>query len=148
MTTGMRARSLAAFAAVIFVGLGTAHADPKGDIEKKIKEAMENYDLMDYDASKKLLNQALAVAKKAKLDKDPIAARAYLDLGIVSFVNNDQDAAKLSFLSAVQIEPKIQIDPAYKSPEMAKLLDEARSEAKGGGASEPAGDGGGGDSAD
>ena len=83
---------------------------------------MESYDLMDYDAAKKTLNQALATAKKGKLDKDPVAARAYLDLGIVSFANGDQDGAKLSFLSAVQIEPKIQIDPAYKSPELAKLL--------------------------
>jgi len=148
----MRARSLAAFAAVILVGMSSAKADPKADIEKKIKEAMESYDLMDYDASKKLLNQALAAAKKAKLDKDTVAARAYLDLGIVSFVNNDQDAAKLSFLSAVQIDPKIQIDPAYKSPEMSKLLEEARGETKGGGGTsgggggitEPAGGGGGG----
>ena len=60
-----------------------AHADAEGDIETKIKEAMENYDLMDYDAAKKLLNQALAIAKKAKLDKDPVTAKAYLDLGIV-----------------------------------------------------------------
>ena len=121
---------------------GTAHADPKGDIEKKIKTAMESYDLMDYDAAKKSLNQALAAAKKAKLDKDPVAARAYLDLGIVAFVNNDPDSAKLSFLSAVQIQPKIQIDPAYKSADMAKLLEEARSEAKGSG-----GGGGGGEKA-
>ncbi|HTR55715.1 MAG TPA: tetratricopeptide repeat protein [Kofleriaceae bacterium] len=134
----MRVRSLAAFVAVILVRLSTAHADSRADIEKKIKEAMESYDLMDYDASKKLLNQALAAAKKFKLDKDVVTARAYLDLGIVSFVNNDQDGAKLSFLSACQIDPKIQIDPAYKSPEMAKLLETARGEAKGSG-------GGGGD---
>ena len=118
---------------------GTAHADPKADIEKKIKAAMESYDLMDYDAAKKSLNQALAAAKKAKLDKDAVAARAYLDLGIVAFVNNDPDAAKLSFLSAVQIQPKIQIDPAYKSADMAKLLEEARKEAKGSGGEEKGG---------
>ncbi len=132
MTTPMRARSLVAVATVFFA-VGVAHADPKGDIEKKIKTAMESYDLMDYDAAKKQLNQALAAAKKAKLDKDVVAAKAYLDLGIVAFVNNDPDAAKLSFLSAVQIQPKIQIDAAYKSADMAKLLEEARSEAKGGG---------------
>jgi hypothetical protein len=135
----MRGRCLVAFAAVLLVGISAAHADPKADIEKQIKEAMESYDLMDYDASKKLLNQALAAAKKAKLGKDTIAARAYLDLGIVSFVNNDHDGAKLSFLSAVQIDPKIQIDPAYKSAEMAKLLEEARGEAKSSGAAEPPG---------
>jgi hypothetical protein len=128
----MRARSLLV-AATVFFAVGVAHADPKGDIEKKIKTAMESYDMMDYDAAKKQLNQALAAAKKSKLDKDAVAAKAYLDLGIVAFVNNDPDSAKLSFLSAVQIQPKIQIDAAYKSADMAKLLEEARSEAKGGG---------------
>jgi hypothetical protein len=137
----MRARSLVAFFAIL-LGFHVAHADGRGDVEKKIKEAMEQYDLMDYDAARKLLNQALATAKKAKLDKDAVSAKAYLDLGIVAFVNNDKDAAKLSFLSAVQIDSKIQIDPAYKTADMAKLLDEARSEAGGGpapsGGSEPA----------
>jgi hypothetical protein len=110
-----------------------AHADPKGDVQAKIKEGMESYDLLDYDAARKALNQAIAIAKKAKLDKDPLVARAYLDIGIVAFAVPDQEGAKVSFLSAVQIDPKIQIDPAYKSPEMAKLLEEARSEATGGG---------------
>jgi hypothetical protein len=129
----MRVRSLAAFIAVIFVRLSTVHADPKADIQKKMKEAMESYDLMDYDASKKALNQALQTAKKSHLDKDALTAHVYLDLGIVSFVNNDADGAKLSFLSACQIDPKIQIDPAYRSAEMSKVLEQARGEAKGGG---------------
>jgi len=147
----MRACSFVAIVAILVgvYGARVAHANPKGDIQTKIKEAMENYDLMDYDAAKKLLTQALAIAKKSKLEKDPLTARAYLDLGIVSFVNNDPDGAKLSFLSAAQIDPKIQIDPAYKSAEMAKLLDQARTEAGGGDAKAGGGDaktgGGGGD---
>ena len=59
---------------------------------------MESYDLMDYDAAKKPLNQALATAKKAKLDKDPVAAKAYLDLGIVAFAITIRDGAKVAFL--------------------------------------------------
>jgi hypothetical protein len=110
-----------------------AHADARGEVEKKIKEAMESYDGMDYDAAKKLLTQAIATARKGKLDKDPVAAKAYLDLGIVAFANNDAASAKVSFASAAQIQPRIQIDPAYKSPELAKLLDEARGDGKGGG---------------
>jgi hypothetical protein len=92
---------------------------------------------MDYDAAKKLLQQALSIAKKAKLDKDPVTAKAYLDYGIVQFVNQDPDGAKLAFLSAVQIDPKIQIDPAYKSAEMGKLLESVRAEASGGGEKTP-----------
>ncbi len=115
------------------LGMGRlAAADPKADVSAKLKQAMESYDSMDYDAARKILNQALATAKKAKLDKDPLVAKAYLDLGIVAFNMPDLDAAKLSFLSAVQIDPKIQIDAAYKTADMAKLLDEARSEAGGG----------------
>ncbi len=117
--------------AAVLVASATAHADPKGDITSKSKEAMENYDLMDYDAAKKLLNQALAAAKKAKLDKDPVTARVYLDLGLAAFAGGDIEGAKVAFISAVQIDPKIQIEPAYKSPELTKLLEDARKGASG-----------------
>jgi hypothetical protein len=130
----MGTRSLAVVIAFGFVA--SAHADPKGDIQAKSKEAMESYDLMDYDAAKKLLGQALQTAKKAKADKDPLTAKVYLDLGIVAFAASEQDAAKTAFKAACQIDPKIQIDPAYKSPELVKLLDEARG-GGGGAAVEP-----------
>ncbi len=132
----MRARCSVAVIAILF-SVGVAGASPKGDIQTKIREAMENYDLMDYDAARKGLMQALAIAKKSKLDKDPLVAKAYLSLGMVQFVNQEIDGAKLSFLSAVQIDPKIQIDAAYKSDDMAKLLEQARKDASGGGDAEP-----------
>ncbi|MGH2901615.1 MAG: hypothetical protein ACRDMZ_23270, partial [Solirubrobacteraceae bacterium] len=76
-----------------------------------------------------------AIAKKAHLDKDPIVARVYLDLGITQLAGSDQEAARVALLSAVQIDPRISIDAAYKSPELVKLLDEARAAA---GDAEPA----------
>jgi len=129
----MRTRSFVAGAALgllFCLSVRTAHADPKAEVQQKIKEGMENYDLMDYDNAKKALNQAIDKGKKGKLEKDPVLARAYLDLGIVAFAVPDQDQAKSSFASAVKIDPKIQIDAAYKSAELAKLLDDVR---KGGG---------------
>ena len=115
-----------AISAVLLVSLSSAVAGPKEDIQAKSKEAMENYDLMDYDAAKKLLNQALATAKKAKLDKDPATAQVYLNLGLAAFAAGDNEAARVAFISAVEIDPKIQIGAAYKSPELTKMLDEAR----------------------
>jgi tetratricopeptide (TPR) repeat protein len=132
---------VAAAATALCLVAGLAHADPKSDIAAKSKQAMESYDLMDYEAAKKLLNQALATAKKAKLDKDPVTAHVYLDLGIAAFANSDPDTAKVAFQSAVQIDPKIKIDAAYKSPELDKLLEEARSETGGGGEKAPKGGG-------
>jgi hypothetical protein len=129
----MRGFRLVAPIAALLLFSGHAHADPKGDVNAKIKAAMEAYDSFDYDGAKKQLTAALATAKKSKLDKDPVTAKAYLDLGIVAFAVPDADAAKAAFIDAVKIEPKIQIDVAYKSPELAKLLDSARSEAGSGG---------------
>ncbi len=132
----MGTRSFARGIAVLLVmalSSPLALADTKGDITAKSKEAMENYDLMEYDAAKKLLNQALAIAKKGKLDKDPVTARVYLQLGIAEFAAGNTDAAKTAFISAVQIDAKVQIDAAYKSPDLTKLLEEARKEAGGGG---------------
>jgi len=133
----MRARTLAAVVTVLFcmlAGQSRAHADTKSEITAKLKAAMEAYDTFDYDGARKQLTAAIATAKKAHLDKDPILAKAYLDLGIVAFAVPDQNAAKEAFVNAASIEPKIQIDVAYKSPELAAMLDKARLEAKSGGA--------------
>jgi hypothetical protein len=130
----MRVFSLVAPVVAILLFAGPAHADPRGEVSAKIKTAMEAYDSFDYDGAKKQLTAAIASAKKSKLDKDPVTAKAYLDLGIVAFAVPDADAAKAAFVDAVKIEPKIQIEVAYKSPELAKLLEQARSEAGSGGA--------------
>jgi hypothetical protein len=119
-----------------------AHADArsKADIEAKIKAAMENYDLLEYEEARKLLNQALTVAKKAKMESEPITARVHLSLGIVYFAGlGDAESAKLSFLNAVEIDPNVQIEKAYSTPEMSKLLEDARAENPGGGTDEPKG---------
>jgi hypothetical protein len=138
----------------MFGGLaGVAHADAKSDAKKdiqaKVKEAMENFDLLEYEEAKKLLAQALATAKKAKLDRDPIVAQIHVRLGIVFFAGlQDPDAAKVAFAAAVELDPKVQIEAAYKTPDMQKLLEEARSgggAAPSGGSALPGGPGGGDD---
>lgn len=114
------------------------HADPRSDIVARTRQAMASYDAMDYEAARRLLNQALATAKRAKLDRDPVVARVYLDLGIAQLAASDPEAAKVAFLSAVQIDPKITVDPAYKSAELVRMLDDARAAA--GDSGEPASD--------
>ncbi len=121
-----------------------AHADAKAkaEIEQKLKAAMENYDLLEYEEARKILNQALTIAKKAKMESDPVTAKVHLRLGIVYFAGlQDAESAKLSFLNAAEIDKSIALDKAYSTPEMQKLLDEAKAEAGGGG--EPDGGGGG-----
>jgi hypothetical protein len=83
---------LAAAVAALLLLLGvsaprSAQADPKAkkDIEQKMTQAMENYDLLEYEEARKILNQALTIAKKAKIESDPITAKVHLRLGIVYF---------------------------------------------------------------
>src|SRR5689334_2528698 len=111
----MRARCCAVVIAVVGCLAAPVHADPRAEIAAKARSAMASYDAMDYEAARRQLYQALAIAKKAKLDKDLIVARVYLDLGIAQLAGSDQDGARVAFLSAVQIDPKITIDPGYKS---------------------------------
>lgn len=134
----MRTRCLVGIAGLVLCLAAPAHADPKAEIVAKARAAMANYDAMDYDAARRLLNQALAIARKAKLDKDPIVARVYLDLGIAQLAGSDPEAARGSFLSAAQIDPTITVDAGYKSPELVKMLEEAKTAA---GGAEPASEG-------
>ena len=130
----MRTRSLALGIAGMLAILGSAaHADPKADIVAKTRSAMASYDAMDYDAARRQLNQALAVAKKARLEKDPVVARVYLDLGIAQLAGSDQEAARSSFLQAAQIDPKITVDPGYKTSELVRMVEEAKTAAVSGG---------------
>jgi hypothetical protein len=140
--------SAVAVAAALFLILGLAarpavadSAKTKKDIQQKIKEAMENYDLLEYEEARKILNQALTLAKKAKMESDPVVAQVHLALGIVYYAGlQDSDSAKLSFISACEVDKKVQIDPAYKTPDMAKALVEACSDAGGGGDTGDTGD--------
>ncbi|TMQ12195.1 MAG: tetratricopeptide repeat protein [Deltaproteobacteria bacterium] len=134
----MRIRCCAAVIVGVVCAAAVARAEPRAEIAAKTKAAMASYDALDYDAARRLLNQALAIAKRAKLDRDPIVARVYLDLGIAQLASSDQEAAKVALLSAVQIDPRIAIEPAYKSAELVRMLDEARAAASDTG--EPAGD--------
>jgi hypothetical protein len=116
-------------ALVVLVGLTrVAAADPKGDLEKAGKAAMDSYDSMDYDVAKKSLEKAIKTAD-AKFPKDPLTAKLHLYLGITTFAGGDADGAKKELVAAVKIDGKIQIEAAYKSPELVKLLETARSEA-------------------
>ena len=116
----MRGSSLLALVAAVILVLGLtssrsalADAKAKKEIETKMKEAMENYDLLEYEEARKILNQALTVAKKAKMESDPVTAKVHLRLGIVYFAGlQDAESAKLSFLNAMEIDKSIQLDKA------------------------------------
>lgn len=105
-----------------------ARAQRDMDVIRKLSaNAMQSFDMLDYENAKKLLVAAVAKAKTSGLESDPAMARVYLNLGIVYFAGlNDADSARVAFLDAVRVDPGIEIDPAYKTAEMQALLDEVK----------------------
>lgn len=120
-----------ALVVALLSSLRVAHADEETleRIEKLSKKAMESFDLLDYEAAKKLLNGAVAKAKTSGLEQEPIVAKVYLNLGIVYFSGEgDTDSARVAFIDAVRIDPNIEIDPGYKTDDMQALLDEVKAQ--------------------
>ncbi len=104
-----------------------AWAGPRADVQRRLSGAMESYDLLEYEAARKLLLAALELAKEGGLAEDPLTARVHLALGIVYFAGlQDKPAAKRAFVEALTIDPQVMLDPAYKTPEMSSLLEGLR----------------------
>jgi tetratricopeptide (TPR) repeat protein len=138
MSISSRFGFCAALAAVAIVASASpAHAEDKKAV-KRIEEAnakaMEEYDLLEFESAKKILNGALVDIKKAGLGGHPVAAKTHGNLGIVYEGLGDADNALLEFIAALEIDPKWQLPKEYKKPELAKIYETARSTVgKGGG---------------
>jgi hypothetical protein len=106
-------------------------AKAKKQIQSHNKKAMESYDQLEFEAAKAALDKALLAAEKGGLEEDPLVARVLINLGIVEFAGlNDEAAAREAFAAAVAIDPAIDVDVAYRTEAMSKLLAEVKRSAK------------------
>jgi len=131
LRVGSRALCLLVALAVCFVLPGRALADAKvkKQVERKTAEAMEAYDMLEYEQAKKGLAAALLLAKRKGLGKDPVTAKVHVHLGIVYFSGfEDPESAGLEFASALEIDPKVEIPKAYKTKEMLAAFESIRSD--------------------
>ncbi len=101
-------------------------------VEDLNRAAMEDYDLLELESARKQLSDALAIIKRSRLERDPVAARTHMNLGIVHGAGlGDQDTALLEFIAALEIDPEAKIDPSYRSPALQKTFDQARTSVAG-----------------
>ncbi len=125
-----------AAAAVMFMGTALvsntdAHANSRAKkaIKKMVDNAMENYDLMEFEDAKKLLSKAIVHAKKKRVSKAKWMAWVHVRLGIVYFAGlKDKESAKLEFINAVEIDKNVQIPAEYKTGAMVAILKSAKKE--------------------
>jgi hypothetical protein len=99
----------------------------EAQILEKHRDAMLRYDELEFEQATELLREALALAAEHNLEDAPIMARVYADLAVVYASGlDDSDGAERALVRAVEIDPTIEIDPAYKSKALDTMLAEVK----------------------
>ena len=111
-------------------------ADPLKQAEKLMKEAMADYDSLEFETAKQTLSTALAKLRDAGMDETPMGARVYIDLAIVYITGDNKDRARgiEQFKKALTIDPAAAIDSDRETPELKAAFEEARKAVAGAGA--------------
>ncbi len=128
--------ALGGVAVVSLVIPTSAVADAKSDtqVKSKTEEAMGEYDMMEFEAAKSLLMEAIAIGERSD-EKGRELAQAYLSLGIVYFSGLDEEGkAREAFANALGVDAEVKLSVAYSTPEMSELLEAARKQISTGGA--------------
>lgn len=126
------ARDLGVLCIVGLVALAPlAHAGDgvRKKVEAKTSEAMDAYDLLEYEEAKKGLSAALLLAKRKGLGKDKVVAKIHIHLAIVYFSGfQDEEAARLEFANAIEIDSAVKVPKAYRTRELLRAFEEIRSD--------------------
>lgn len=94
------------------------------------EQALEQYDSLEFEAAKKLLEQALTVASQASLTSGAALVQTYLNLGIVQGAGlNHRDAAVEAFVKALQLDPQAKLEPARATPALEQMFAAAKQKA-------------------
>ncbi|HEY4188276.1 MAG TPA: tetratricopeptide repeat protein [Polyangia bacterium] len=93
------------------------------------KKALDAYNDLEFEESRKLLKQALDLCASAGLDKHPVAARTHIHMGVVLIAAKQQDLGIKQFKTAIEIEPEIQVTKALANPEILEAFKAAGADA-------------------
>jgi len=102
--------------------------DNNPDIEKVTalnKKALDAYNDLEFEESRKILKQALDLCASSGLDRHPIAARTHIHMGVVLIAAKQQELGVKQFRTALEIQPDIQVTKALANPEILQAFKEA-----------------------
>ncbi|HTA20490.1 MAG TPA: tetratricopeptide repeat protein, partial [Polyangia bacterium] len=106
-----------------------AHAQSDEAIDKVTKmnkKAVEEYENLNFEESRKILKEALDYCAQNGLDKHPVKARTHIHLGIVILAGFKQrEVAIKQFRKALEIQPDIKLTKSLANPEVQEAFDEA-----------------------
>lgn len=95
-------------------------------VTKMNKKAVEEYENLNFEESRKILKEALDFCSQNGLDKHPVKARTHIHLGIVIMAGFKQrEVAIKQFRKALEIQPDIKLTKSLANPEIQEAFDEA-----------------------
>jgi hypothetical protein len=120
------------FVSVLLIACVLASASARAeDVDKQVqkmnKRAMDDYDSLEFESSRRTLLDAVQMLRANGLDETPLAARTYANLGIV-YINGfkDRNRGQQQFVNALKIAPDYKLDPAVDTPELAEAFSAAQ----------------------
>ena len=129
------ARSLVLFFSAALVAVAPpvgAQQDATVQVQRMNKRAMTDYDSLEFELARKTLMDAVSMLRQAGIDESPIAAKTYLNLGVVYVAGfKDRNRGMQQFVQALKINPQLKLDPAVASPELDEVFIAARKQVGG-----------------
>jgi hypothetical protein len=129
----MRRLWLAALAVVAMLGNSNiAAAQVDAQIAELNSQALEAYQALDIDTARGKLEQAINMAQQSGY-AGPVVAQSYMNLGVVYVAGmSNRDQGLGAFLSAVCMQPDVQLDPLLSTPDVQQVFTQAQQDAQGG----------------
>jgi hypothetical protein len=117
-------------ALVLVLASATARAEDEAAALDKIvklnKRAVDEYQNLNFEKARKLLDEALVACTRSGLDSHPVTARTHVHMGVVLFAGlKDKDGAIAEFKKAAQIQSDVKLDNALATPEIQEVFDQA-----------------------
>jgi tetratricopeptide (TPR) repeat protein len=106
-------------------GVAWAEGEDAAALEKVTKlnkKAVDEYQNLNFEESRKALRAALEICAQSGLENHPVTARTYIHLGIVTFTGFKQrEDAVDQFRKALKIQPDIKLDKILATPEVQEV---------------------------
>lgn len=128
-----------ALAAAVLAPSTARAEDVDKQVQKMNKRAMDDYDSLEFESSRRTLQDAVQMLRANGLDETPLAAKTYANLGMV-YINGfkDRNRGQQQFVNALKIQPDYKLDPAVATPELDEAFQAAQKQlAKLGGKGKP-----------
>lgn len=123
--------ALTLFGATLAPVMRPALAGPAERVAMLNKQAMKDYDALEFERARKALTDALTLLQKNGSSSTAQAARTHINLGMVYFALKDKGRALQSWIKALTINPNAKLDPTLATPELQPLWEAAVSQVSG-----------------